>query len=303
MPYRRKGMLLTVSSMTGFARVDGAVAGYSWVWEVKSVNSKGLDLRFRLPNGFDQIEALSRKRAGDTFSRGNLSINLTLQRPDRAPALDVNRDVLNQMIALAAEYKGGTENVDVETLFGLRGVFEVVENQEEYEADITERDAAIAAGFGDLVTALATARREEGARMGAVVDEHIEEISSLTSEAARLAEMQPARRQERLAAQLEELLDGENAVSPERLAQELALIVAKGDIREELDRLVAHVGAARDLMAEGVAVGRRLDFLCQEFNREANTLCSKSSDLELTRIGLALKAAIERLREQIQNIE
>jgi uncharacterized protein (TIGR00255 family) len=303
MPYRRKGMLLTVSSMTGFARVDGAVAGYSWVWEVKSVNSKGLDLRFRLPNGFDQIEALSRKRAGDTFSRGNLSINLTLQRPDRAPALDVNRDVLNQMIALAAEYKGGTENVDVETLFGLRGVFEVGENQEEDEADITERDAAIAAGFGDLVTALATARREEGARMGAVVDEHIEEISSLTSEAARLAEMQPARRQERLAAQLEELLDGENAVSPERLAQELALIVAKGDIREELDRLVAHVGAARDLMAEGVAVGRRLDFLCQEFNREANTLCSKSSDLELTRIGLALKAAIERLREQIQNIE
>ncbi len=303
MPYRRKGMLLTVTSMTGFARVDGAVAGYSWVWEVKSVNSKGLDLRFRLPNGFDQIEALSRKRAGDTFSRGNLSINLTLQRPDRVPALDVNRDVLNQMIALAAEYKGGTENVDVETLFGLRGVFEVVENQEEDEADITERDAAIAAGFGDLVTALATARREEGARMGAVVDEHIEEISSLTSEAARLAEMQPARRQERLAAQLEELLDGENAVSPERLAQELALIVAKGDIREELDRLVAHVGAARDLMAEGVAVGRRLDFLCQEFNREANTLCSKSSDLELTRIGLALKAAIERLREQIQNIE
>ena len=283
--------------------MDGAVAGYSWVWEVKSVNSKGLDLRFRLPNGFDQIEALSRKRAGDTFSRGNLSINLTLQRLDRVPALDVNRDVLNQLIALAAEYKGGTENVDVETLFGLRGVFEVGENQEEDEADITERDAAIAAGFGDLVTALATARREEGARMGAVVEVHIEEIFSLTSEAARLAEMQPARRQERLAAQLEELLDGENAVSPERLAQELALIVAKGDIREELDRLAAHVGAARDLMAEGVAVGRRLDFLCQEFNREANTLCSKSSDLELTRIGLALKAAIERLREQIQNIE
>ena len=139
--------------------------------------------------------------------------------------------------------------------------------------------------------------------MGAVVDEHIEEISSLTSEAAALAEMQPARRQERLTTQLDELLGGENAVSPERLAQELALIISKGDVREELDRLVAHVGAARDLMAESGAVGRRLDFLCQEFNREANTLCSKSSDLELTRIGLALKAAIERLREQIQNIE
>lgn len=294
---------MTVTSMTGFARMDGAAAGYSWVWEVKSVNSKGLDLRFRLPGGFDAIEASSRKIAAETFARGNLSINLTLQRPDRPPVLDVNRDVLDQMIALAGEYKGGAENVHVETLLGLRGVVEVVEGQDEDEAEIAERDAAIAAGFGELMTALATARSEEGARMGAVVDEHIEEISSLTSEAAGLAEMQPARRRERLAVQLEELLDGENAVPPERLAQELALIVAKGDIREELDRLVAHVGAARDLMAEGGAVGRRLDFLCQEFNREANTLCSKSSDLELTRIGLALKAAIERLREQIQNIE
>ena len=139
--------------------------------------------------------------------------------------------------------------------------------------------------------------------MGAIVDEHIEEISSLISEAVELAEMQPARRRERLTMQLEELLDGDSPVAPERHAQELVLLVAKGDVREELDRLVAHVGAARDLMVEDGAVGRRLDFLCQEFNREANTLCSKSSDIQLTRIGLALKAAIERLREQIQNIE
>jgi len=289
--------------MTGFARVDGAVAGYSWVWEVKSVNSKGLDLRFRLPNGFDQIEAGARKLAGESFVRGNLSINLNLQRPDRPPVLEVNREVLDQMVALATEYKDGAGNVNVETLLGLRGVVDVVEGEDEDEAEIAQRDAAITVGFGELMTALATARREEGARMGAVVDEHIEEISSLTSEAAALAEMQPARLQERLTTQLDELLGGENTVSPERLAQELALIISKGDVREELDRLVAHVGAARDLMAESGAVGRRLDFLCQEFNREANTLCSKSSDLELTRIGLALKAAIERLREQIQNIE
>ena len=289
--------------MTGFARVDGAVAGYSWVWEVKSVNSKGLDLRFRLPNGFDQIEAGARKLAGESFVRGNLSINLNLQRPDRPPVLEVNREVLDQMVALATEYKDGAGNVNVETLLGLRGVVDVVEGEDEDEAEIAQRDAAITVSFGELMTALATARREEGARMGAVVDEHIEEISSLTSEAAALAEMQPARRQERLTTQLDELLGGENAVSPERLAQELALIISKGDVREELDRLVAHVGAARALMAESGAVGRRLDFLCQEFNREANTLCSKSSDLELTRVGLALKAAIERLREQIQNIE
>jgi len=289
--------------MTGFARVDGAAAGYSWAWEVKSVNSKGLDLRFRLPHGFDQIEAMARKLGAEIFMRGNLSINLTLQRPDRPPALDVNREVLEQMISLAVEYKGGREKVDVETLFGLRGVIEVIENQDEDEADIAARDAAVADGFTELMNALATARSEEGARMAVVVDDHIEQIASLTAEAASLAEMLPAKRTERLMAQIEELLGSDSPVSEDRLAQEIALIVVRGDIREELDRLVAHVAAARDLMAEGGAVGRRLDFLCQEFNREANTLCSKSTDLELTRIGLALKAAIERLREQIQNIE
>lgn len=294
---------MAVTSMTGFARVDGAAAGYSWVWEVKSVNSKGLDLRFRLPHGFDQIEATARKLGAETFARGNLSINLTLQRPDRPPALDVNRDVLEQMISLAAEYKCDREKVDVETLLGLRGVVEVIENQDEDEADIAARDAAVADGFTELMKALATARSEEGARMAVVVDDHIEQIASLTAEAAGLAEMLPAKRTERLMAQIEELLGSDSPVSEDRLAQEIALIVARGDIREELDRLVAHVAAARDLMAEGGAVGRRLDFLCQEFNREANTLCSKSSDLELTRIGLTLKAAIERLREQIQNIE
>jgi uncharacterized protein (TIGR00255 family) len=289
--------------MTGFARVDGAAAGYSWAWEVKSVNSKGLDLRFRLPHGFDQIEAMARKLGAEAFTRGNLSINLTLQRPDRPPALDVNRDVLEQMISLAAEYKDGRKKVDVETLLGLRGVVEVIENQDEDEADIAARDAAVADGFTELMKALATARTEEGARMAVVVDDHIEQIASLTAEAAGLAEMLPAKRTERLMAQIDELLGSDSPVFEDRLAQEIALIVARGDIREELDRLVAHVAATRDLMEEGGAVGRRLDFLCQEFNREANTLCSKSPDLELTRIGLALKAAIERLREQIQNIE
>tara|TARA_R110000868_G_scaffold1844_20_gene14718 strand:+ start:1850 stop:2719 length:870 start_codon:yes stop_codon:yes gene_type:complete len=289
--------------MTGFARVDGAAAGYTWVWEVKSVNSKGLDLRFRLPHGFDHIEAAARKLGGEKFARGNLSINLTLQRPERPPALEVNREVLEQMISLAAEFKGAREKVDVETLLALRGVVEVVENQEEDEAEISARDTAIVDGFDGLMNALAAARAAEGARLAVVVEEHVDEIDSLTTQAAELAEMQPARRAERFRSQLDELLGGDSPVSEDRLAQEIALIVARGDIREELDRLVAHVGAARDLMGDGGAVGRRLDFLCQEFNREANTLCSKSSNLELTRIGLALKAAIERLREQIQNIE
>jgi len=294
---------VTVTSMTGFARADGAEAGYSWVWEVKSVNSKGLDLRFRLPHGFDHIEAHARKRATEKFARGNLSINLALQRPDKPPALEVNRDVLDKMAALAAEFRGSRDAVNVEALMALRGVVEVVEEDSEDEEAVAARDAAVADSLDALLDALADARLGEGERLVTVVEEHIEEIAVLTSEAAALAELQPERRKARLAEQLDELLDGDNPVPEERLAQELALIVARGDIREELDRLVAHVAAARDLMAQGGAIGRRLDFLCQEFNREANTLCSKSSDMELTRIGLALKAAIERLREQIQNIE
>ena len=141
---------MAVTSMTGFARVDGAAAGYTWVWEVKSVNSKGLDLRFRLPHGFDHIEAAARKLGGEKFARGNLSINLTLQRPERPPALEVNREVLEQMISLAAEFKGAREKVDVETLLALRGVVEVVENQEEDEAEISARDTAIVDGFDGL---------------------------------------------------------------------------------------------------------------------------------------------------------
>ncbi|MGB0630210.1 MAG: YicC/YloC family endoribonuclease [Alphaproteobacteria bacterium] len=289
--------------MTGFARVDGAEAGYSWVWEVKSVNSKGLDLRFRLPHGFDHIEAEARKRAAEKFARGNLSVNLALQRPEKPPALEINRDVLEKMAALAAEFRGGAGTVNVEALMALRGVVEVIEQETEDEDIVAARDAAVTASLEELLDALAAARLGEGERLAGVVDDHIEEIAGLTAEAAVLAEVQPERRKARLSEQLAELLNGDNPVSEERLAQELAVIVARGDVREELDRLVAHVAAARDLMAEGGAIGRRLDFLCQEFNREANTLCSKSSDMELTRIGLALKAAIERLREQIQNIE
>jgi uncharacterized protein (TIGR00255 family) len=288
--------------MTGFARIDGSTEKYSWTWEVKSVNSKGLDLRFRMPHGFDQIEAVGRKLCGEKFTRGNLSINLTLQRPDSPPTLEVNREVLDQMISLAAEYKGGRENIDVESLLSLRGVIEVVEGLNDDEAEITIRDNAVAEGFAALLEELAVARHDEGLRLVSVVDEHVEEIASLTADAAATAEMQPARHADRLKQKIDELLQGD-AVPTDRLAQEIALLVARSDVREELDRLSAHVAAARDLMTEGGAIGRRFDFLCQEFNREANTLCAKSSDLELTRVGLALKASIERLREQIQNIE
>jgi uncharacterized protein (TIGR00255 family) len=292
-----------VTSMTGFARVGGAAAGYSWVWEAKSVNSKGLDLRFRLPHGFDHIESDAKKYATEAFSRGNISINLSIQRPEKRPVLVVNRDVLDRMVDLAAEYRGDREHVNIETFMTLRGVVEVADEDDEDEDVIATRDVALSESVGDLLTVLAATRKDEGDRLKTIIEDHLDEIAGLTDGAKILADMQPDRRADRLKEQLAELLGSEKLVPEERLAQEIAMIVARGDIREELDRLEAHVGAARKHMAEGGAIGRRLDFLCQEFNREANTLCSKSSDLELTRIGLALKAAIERLREQVQNVE
>ena len=289
--------------MTGFARMGGMAVGYSWVWEVKSVNSKGLDLRFRLPQGFDQIEAEARKRVADKFVRGNLAVSLVLQRPEKPPFLKVNRDVLDKMTALATEYRGSLKAVNVEALMGLRGVIEVVEDDFEEEEAIIELEAAVGASFERLLDALAGARRAEGVRLAAVIEEHIGEIAKLTEDATELAKLQPERRKVKLVHQLDEMLNVDNPVPEDRIAQELALIISRGDVREELDRLSAHTSATRELLDQGGAIGRRLDFLCQEFNREANTLCSKSHDIELTRIGLDIKASIERLREQIQNIE
>ena len=293
---------MTISSMTGFARTDGSEGGYSWTWEAKSVNSRGLDLRFRLPAGFDAVEAAARKLAGEVFARGNLSINLVLKRRETTPRVNINRDVLDQLVSIANDYRGDAPP-DIETLLTLKGVIDLEEDADDDKELLDRRDAAILSDFRGLAAALTEARRAEGERLQAVVEDHLRTIESLTRAAADLAEMQPENRRNRLRAQLDELLSPEIPLSEDRLAQEIALIVARGDIREEIDRLIAHAEAARELLGEGRGIGRRLDFLCQEFNREANTLCSKSSDLALTRIGLDLKASIERLREQIQNIE
>ena len=289
--------------MTGFASVEGMAAGYSWVWEVKSVNSKALDLRFRLPAGFNKIEAEARKGAVKRFTRGSLSINLVVKALEKPNSIEVNREVLEKLTALAADFRGDAGVVNVEALMGLRGVIEVGEVDLEDEETVEKRNVVVTATLEKALEELACFRLSEGERIAKVVEDHLQEISELTTQAARVAGSQPGRRKVRLMKQLEELLEEDNSLSEERISQELALIIARGDVREELDRLLSHVAAARDLLAQGGAIGRRLDFLCQELNREANTLCSKSSDIELTKLGLALKAAIERLREQIQNIE
>ncbi|MEI6560268.1 MAG: YicC/YloC family endoribonuclease [Rhodospirillaceae bacterium] len=291
-----------VVSMTGFARTEGQFEGCSWTFEVKSVNGRTLDLRFRLPGGFDGLEPLARTEIGRRFKRGSLNLALTVNRTAGGGQVRINRPLLDQLIALAREVAGDDRTpLRLDGLLGVRGVIEVADEGE--GATLAQLEAPLTAGLRLALDRLAAARAEEGARLAEVLDRLLTEIAALVTAAAASAATQPAVLRERLLAQLATLTGAVPALPEERLAQELALLVARGDVREELDRLAAHIAAARDLLAAGDAVGRRLDFLCQEFNREANTLCSKSSDTDLTRIGLALKAAIEQLREQVQNIE
>ncbi len=295
---------MSVNSMTGFARAEGGLEGCGWTWEAKSVNGRNLDMRFRMPSGFDGLEKNLRALVGEKFARGNLSLSLTLDRRERSVQLCVNRAMLDEVLSLSEELgrQSGVQPPSVDGLLAVRGVIEQAEEEESAEAR-AEMEQGIADTFGKSLDDLATARAEEGTRLAVMIDGHLDEIGTLTAAASATAEAQPAALKARLEGQLAELLDGEQKIAEDRLAQEVALLVSKADVREELDRLNAHIAAACELLAAGGAIGRRFDFLCQEFNREANTLCSKSSDTDLTRIGLDLKAAVERLREQVQNVE
>jgi guanylate kinase len=277
--------------MTGFARAEGHAESFSWVWEIKSVNSKSLDLRFRLGPGFEALEVPLRAMLSDALQRGSIALSLTAARAATAGALRVNREALAQVTALAAELvdRHGAAPPRADGLLALRGVLESGE-MDEPDTVRDARQAALLGSARDCVTRLVAARREEGARLKSVLEARFGEIDALVVQADATAAAQPEALKARLRAQLTALLDATPTLSEERLAQEAALLAAKADLREELDRLKAHVTAARELMDAGGAVGRRFDFLCQELNREANTLCSKSSDLALTRIGLGLKS-------------
>ena len=288
--------------MTGFARAEGDDLGISWVWEMKSVNSKSLDLRLRLAPGFDSLEPQLRAMLAQRFRRGNFSASLAVTRTTPA-VVRVNRETLAQLVALMNELAGEIEAAPprIDGLLALRGVVEMVE--EEPDAVLEERRRAVLDSWRIALDRLANARAEEGARLSAVLRNQLAEMIALVEAAVECAAAQPAAIRERLQTMLASLADLAPGMPEERVAQEMALLVARSDIREELERLRAHIEQAADLLRQEEAVGRRLDFLCQELNREANTLCSKSADIELTRIGLSLKAAVEQFREQVQNIE
>jgi uncharacterized protein (TIGR00255 family) len=294
---------MALESMTGFARADGGT-DLRWTWEIRSVNGKGLDLRMRLPPGFERLEPAIRERAASRLSRGNVQVLLSVDRRSSGQRVTIDEGVLDQVIEAMTRI-GQRLPAQPPTLDGILAIRGVV-NLEDADADEAARaaaDAEIIAGLDRALDDLAQSRRREGSAIGGLLAMRLAEIAAL----AERAEMSPARQPEairtRLAEQVAALLDAAPALDPDRLHQEAVLLATKADIREELDRLDAHVAAARDLLAKGGAVGRRLDFLAQEFNREVNTLCAKSNDRGVTAIGLEMKAVVDQLREQIQNLE
>lgn len=295
---------MALSSMTGFARRHGASGPYAFQWELKSVNAKGFDLRMRLPPGWDDLEASAKKRASEVLSRGTVYANLNVKRTSAASTVRVNEEVLASIVSIATSLAGKLDAVapSIDGLLAIKGVVEVVEPESDEAEDKAARDAA-AAAFEQALADLVEMRRREGGSLGQVLSQRMDEIEWL----AKRAEAVPGRRPEaikaRLAEQVAALLESSDRFDPDRLNQEALLIATKADIREELDRIASHVAQAREMIAKGGPVGRRLDFLAQEFHREVNTTCSKSNDIELTNIGLELKNVVEQFREQVQNLE
>ena len=292
-----------VSSMTGFARASGSNDAAGWSWEVKSVNGRALDIRCRLPQGMERLDPAVRNAVSARLRRSNVTVGLRLSQAPEAAALRVNRAWLDELIALAAEYRGRDDIAPprLDGMLALRGVIETAESPD--DAERTEDDAALLGTLEEALAELVRERQAEGAALAAALTDRIEEIAALTRQAEELAPTRQAALGARLREQVAALVAAGAQVPEDRLATELALLAVKIDVTEEIDRLKSHCAAAARHLREEGAVGRKLDFLAQEFNREANTLCSKASDAALTDVGLALKAAIDQFREQAQNVE
>ena len=290
--------------MTGFARADGALAGVRWAWEIKTVNARGLDVRVRVPPGMDALEAQARADIAARLVRGTCNATLTVTREGALPVVKINEPVLESLVAALGVLKSRVEATppSLDGLLAVKGVVEVVEPETDEAAKDAERKAMLAS-LAVALDQLVAARRGEGDALERILRERLDTIEKLTKQ----IEVHPARTPEairaRLTEQVQALVGAVPMLDADRLHQEAVLLATKADVREEIDRLYAHVAAARDLLKEGKAVGRRLDFLCQEFGRESNTLASKSNHVSLTATALELKSVIEQFREQVQNVE
>lgn len=294
---------MSLSSMTGFASASGSQKTSTWVWEIKSVNGKAFDARLRLPQGFDHLEIQARQILSQNFKRGNLQVNLALQNQSGEDRISINRDVLEQYLTLAEELRNRTGALppSSENLLALKGVIET-KSETRSEQDQVEIDQAIMQTFSDAVSALVKNRNEEGAKLFNVLKLQLDEIENCRAKAIEHPSRKAETLKQKLKDQIAQLLEI-HAFDEQRLHQEAVLQATRADIQEELDRLGVHISAARTLLKSKEPVGRKFDFLAQEFNREANTLCSKANDAGLTAIGLDLKTTIDQMREQVQNIE
>ncbi|WP_407181168.1 YicC/YloC family endoribonuclease [Bradyrhizobium sp. STM 3562] len=295
---------MALSSMTGFARSHGASGPYSFEWELKSVNAKGLDLRLRVPQGWDELEAFAKKRASEVLSRGTIYANFNIKRADALSTVRINEEVLAAVLKVAGSLAGRIDAVapSIDGLLGIKGVIEVVEPESDEEED-KAAVAAASAAFDEALTNLVAMRRREGEALGQILGQRMDEMERLASKAEAAPGRKPEAVRARLAEQIAALLETSDRFDADRLTQEALLIAAKADIREELDRIASHIAQVREMIGKGGPIGRRLDFLAQEFHREVNTCCSKSNDVELTNTGLEMKSVVEQFREQVQNLE
>ena len=295
---------MALKSMTGFAASSGHVEGADWRWDVRTLNGRGLDVRVRLPQGFEDAEPKAREAISKALARGNCQATLQVRRLETQGQLSINENALERVIAMLDRVREatGSKAPRADGILALKGVLELTEPDDGEETRQTRLEHVLG-GLDEALAALGLTRAREGAELQKVVSEHINQIEKLVADVSALPARTREAQMERLRAQLDRLLDTGIELSAERLYQEAALIATKADVREELDRLSAHVEAARTLFKLDEPVGRRLDFLAQELNREANTICAKSNDIETSRLGLELKAVIDQLREQVQNIE
>ncbi|RUO98834.1 YicC/YloC family endoribonuclease [Hyphomicrobium sp.] len=296
---------MTISSMTGFARVDGTAEGLAWTWEARSVNGRGLDVRLRLPPGYEAVEVPAREAVAKRFARGNVSITLNLEKQQVNGGVRLNEAVLADVIKAAERVAvlAGASKPDAAQLLMIKGVLETSDQVPESSHERAAREKAILSSFETALDKLLEARRAEGTRLAEIIRDQLIQIERLTGE----VRASPSRTPDAIVARLKDaivrLFDATAPLDAERLHQEAMLIATRADVEEELQRLTAHVSGARDILGEPGAVGRKLDFLAQEFNREANTLCSKANAVDITRLGLQLKTIIDQFREQVQNVE